>query len=316
MQFLDNATIEKVIDIRELVEHLRQAHQGDKVAAEDILMLEPITPPSGATFLTRAAWMKGEMLGLKTGAIMPSNAAKGLPVVQTLVLLIDGKDGHPVCVMDGLPITNWKTAADSALGSKLLARKDVETHLMVGAGTLAPYLIRAHAAVHPTLKRFLVWNRGGARAEALQAALKGQGIVVDIVDNLAAAIKQADVISTATFAEEPLVKGLWLKDGTHLDLVGSYLPSMQEADVEAMKRGRVFVDSREGTVGRCGELNRAIEAGAMTLADILGDLYDLSAERVPARLSDKEITVFKNAGGGHLDMMTAQFVAKRLGLMA
>lgn len=315
MQVLDNATIDKAVDLKGLVDFMADSHRRGKVPSEDILMQEPVTPPSGATFLVRAAWLQGELLGLKCGPIFPSNVAKGLPAVNTSVLLFDGKIGTPVALMDGLPITNWKTAADSALGARFLSREDAKTHLMVGAGTLGFYLPRAMKAVRPGLNRFLLWNRGRDRAEALKAKLAPLGFAVEIASDLQTAVGQADIISTATFAEEPLIKGAWLKEGTHLDLVGSYMTNMQEADPEAMKRARIFVDSKEGTIGRVGELTRAIEAGAIKLEDILGDLYDLCGGKVKARLLPSDITVFKNAGGGHLDLMTAGYVAKKIGLL-
>lgn len=307
MRFVERAEAESVLNFPDLVAHLAACHRQAPAAAGDILLLDP-AEGSEASFLCRAAWRSGRALGIKFGPIMPANAAKGLPSVTTLVALFEGETGQPLAIIDGHAVTNWKTAADSALAQSLLAGPGARSLLIVGAGTLAPYLVRAHLAVRPGLAEVWVWNRSRSRAEALVRALAEEGIAAGLAENLEAAASRADVISTATLSEEPLIRGAWLKPGAHLDLVGSFLPSMREADDEAMARGRVFVDTREGTVGRCGELP---SAEAVTLR---GDLYDLCAGRA-GRSGPEEITVFKNAGGGHLDLMTAEFIAGRLGLL-
>jgi ornithine cyclodeaminase len=223
------------------------------------------------------------------------------------VALFEGETGQPVALIDGHPVTNWKTAADSALAQRHLAREGAKRLLVIGAGTLAPYLVKGHLAVRPSLTEVRVWNRSRGRAEAMVAELGEAGIQASIAGDLEAAVRAADVISTATLSEEALVKGAWLRPGQHLDLVGSFLPNMREADKAAVTAGRLFVDTRDGTVGRCGEI---IDAGEPAIE---GDLYDIAQGR--KRRGPEEITVFKNAGGGHLDLMTAEFIAQKLGLM-
>jgi ornithine cyclodeaminase len=306
MHFVERAAAESVIDPLALVDHLERCHREARAAAGDILLLDP-EEGSGASFLCRAAWRSGKALGIKFGPIMPSNAAKGLPTVITVVALFEGQTGQPVALIDGHPVTNWKTAADSALAQRHLAREGAKRLLVIGAGTLAPYLVKGHLAVRPSLTEVQVWNRSRGRAEAMVAELAKAGMKASIAADLEAAVRAADVISTATLSEEALVKGAWLRPGQHLDLVGSFLPNMREADRAAMTAGRLFVDTRDGTVGRCGEI---IDAGE---AAIEGDLYDIAQGK--HRRNAQEITVFKNAGGGHLDLMTAEFIAQKLGLM-
>lgn len=311
MRLVDRQEAEAAIEVLGLVDHLEACHREGRAATGDILLSDP-DPTTGASMLCRAAWRSGRALGIKFGPIMPANAARGLPTIHTLVALFDGITGAPVAVIDGHPITNWKTAADSALGQRHLAREGSRRLLMVGAGTLAPYLVRAHLAVRPSLTEVAIWNRSPERARALAANLAEAGIAAAVTEDLEAAVRAADVISTATMASEPLVRGAWLKPGAHLDLVGSFLPEMREADREATRRGRLFVDSREGTVGRCGELLDAFADG-LDEAGLGGDLYEICGEG-RGRSDGEEITLFKNAGGGHLDLMTAEYVAKRLGL--
>lgn len=121
---------------------------------------------------------------------------------------------------------------------------------------------------------------------------------------------QADIISSATVSVEPIIQGDWLKPGTHLDLIGAFRPDMREADDKAMQVSRVFVDSRKTTLGEIGELIKPIESGAITEADVLADLYDLVRD-APGRLSPDDITLYKNGGGAHLDLMTAQHILEK-----
>ncbi len=313
MRFIDRAEAESVLEPKALADYLEQCHREAEAAAGDVLLLDPADSSSGASFLCRAAWRGGQALGIKFGPVMPANAGKGLPTVTTLVAVFEGETGQPLAILDGHAITNWKTAADSALGQRLLARADSRRLLIIGAGTLAPYLVRAHLAVRPSLEEVVIFNRGRPRAEALVETLAGHGIQATLAEDLESAVRAADVITTATLSERPLVRGAWLRPGTHLDLVGSYLPNMREADVEAVTAGRLAVDSYDGTIGRCGELIDAFESGRVSRESI-ADLYALC--RQPPARSSEDITVFKNAGGGHLDLMTAEFVTQRLGLRA
>jgi ornithine cyclodeaminase/alanine dehydrogenase-like protein (mu-crystallin family) len=176
---------------------------------------------------------------------------------------------------------------------------------------MAPHLIMAHCAIRPTIERVAIWNRSPERARRVAETLGLDGIEIRATEDLEAAARQADVISCATMATEPLIRGTWLKPGAHLDLVGGYRPEMRESDDDCVRRARVYVDSRWFTLGRVGDIKTPIDNGTMTEADIAGDLFQLSRGEVPGRLNDDEITLYKNAGGGHLDLGTAKFLLSR-----
>lgn len=180
------------------------------------------------------------------------------------MLLFAGETGEPLCAIEAIGLTYWKTAADSALGARLMSRRDAATLLVVGAGRLAAEMVRAYRAVRPGLSRVLIWNRTGARALALMEALSPEAPGIRAVDDLEAAAREADIISCATSAEKPLIRGAWLRPGAHLDLAGSYRPEMSEADPECFRKARVAVDWRGGTLGRCGELVDAEAAGTFS----------------------------------------------------
>jgi ornithine cyclodeaminase len=236
-----------------------------------------------------------------------------LPAVQAVCVLFDGSNGKPLAVIDGTEITYWRTAADSALGAKLLASPNPETMLVVGAGELSRWLVRAHRVVRPSLRRVLIWNRNGGRVAETATSLKDEGIPAETTSDLDAATRVADLITTCTRSHEPLVKGANLKPGVHLDLVGGYTPETREADDEAARRGLIFVDRRESAFCGVGDILQPIASGAIRETDVLGDLYDLVGGTVHGRRSPTDITFFKNAGGGHLNLMTAEVIFERIG---
>ena len=315
LRLIDAESVHRLLDYVPLVEALAAAHR----TAPPLVGRALLEPPPGAGrvgegFLVLPAWAHGRAFGVKMVTIVPGNAdlEDGPPTVQAVYHLFEGASGRPVAVIDGTALTLRKTAADSGLGASLLARHDVRTLLMIGAGALAPHLIGAHLAVRPSLERVLVWNWSAPRRDRLLAELVQKGIPAEASEDLEAAVRAADVISAATLASEPLVRGAWLRPGSHVDLVGAYTPTMREADDEAMRRARVHVDYRGSTVGESGDLVQPIASGAITEQDVLGDLFDLCQGHVPNRRGVDEITLFKNGGGSHLDLFTAEFLLRRL----
>ena len=255
------------------------------------------------TLLNRAAWIDGLGLAVKSATIFPGNAAAGKPAVNGGVSLYSDADGTLAAIVDFHLVTKWKTAGDSLLAARRLARADSAVILIVGAGTVARSLIHAYGAAFPAA-RVLVWNRTGARARELARDFAH----VTAVDDLARAVGEADIVSCATMSTEPVLRGDWLRPGTHVDLIGAYRPDMREADDAALTRARVFVDSVDTTVGHIGEIKDPIARGVISGADIVAEYYDLGAFE---RQSEDEITLFKNGGGAHLDLMVSRYILDR-----
>ncbi len=303
MIVIEKAQIEGVLSWPLLVEALDAGHKLGRGKSGDLLLEQ-----DDAILLNRAAWKPGYGIGLKTvtGFFDNPRRTPPRPSIQGLFVLFDPEDGRPLAVIDGAAITAWKTAADSALGSRYLSRPDAQSLLMVGAGAMARPLIQAHLSVRPGIRRVAIWNRTPARAEALATDLcsDGREVEVEVATDLGAAVAAADVVSVATRSEAPVVQGTWLRPGTHLDLVGAFTPRMREADDEAIRGGRLFVDARETTLEHIGELMIPIECGVVRADDVIADLYDLAGGFVRQRAAD-DITIFKNGGGAHLDLMTA-----------
>lgn len=309
IRFIDAARIRQAIDFPGLVAHLRAAHRLPPPAVERVLMQHRAEGTPEQAMLVWPAWQHGHDLGVKVVTLFPGNTTA--PAVQGVYVLFDGTNGAPSAVIDGTELTYWKTAADSALGADLLARPDSRSLLVVGAGALAPHLIRAYQAIRPGLQRVAVWNRTPAKAHALARAVRGTPAAA--AEDLRAAVQDADIVCCATSSQAPLVLGQWLRPGTHLDLVGGYTPQMRETDDDAVRRARVFVDSHWFTTDHVGDLTQPIASGAIVRTHVLGDLFDLCTERVAGRTDPDQVTLFKSGGGAHLDLMTAQFIAQAVG---
>jgi len=258
----------------------------------------------GDRLLNRAAWIKGLGLLVKSATVFPGNADLGLPTINGAVTLYDDATGRLAALVDFHLVTKWKTAGDSLLAARRLARPGSRNILIVGAGNVARSMIAAYGTAFPGA-RFSVWTRSRTGAEALAATVPG----VEVADDLRTAVGQADIICTATMSTKPVILGEWLRPGQHLDLIGAYAPGMREVDDTAMARARVFVDARATTIHHIGELIDPIRSGAMTEADVIADYYDLASGTF-ARQSDDEITIAKNGGGAHLDLMTADYIAR------
>lgn len=306
-RYADAETVDRLLDYPGLIEALRAAHRAGAMPQ----MRTNVMSDAGSDankFVSLVAWASGDLIAVKLVGVFPGNTSLSppQPSVQGLVALTSGKTGAPLLTADGAALTFRKTAADSALGADFLARRDARTLLVVGAGGLAPHVILAHLAVRPSISRILIWNRNTGKAEALARKLRHLPADLSAVPDLNTALPEADIISCVTMATEPLVHGKLLKPGAHVDLIGAYLPDMREADDDVVRRaGQFFVDTRMGCEGS-GEIAGPLATGLITRNDIVADLFDLCTGRHPGRSSDSQITLYKNVGGGHLDLFTGR----------
>ena len=237
-------------------------------------------------------------MAVKTVSVLPGNPAEGRPTVHGAMIVFDGATGAVRAVIDSALVTRWKTAADSILGARLLARPDATRLLIVGTGSVAESLTEAYPAAFPGIE-IEIWGRTPAKAAALAARTGARA-----VDDLEAAVARADIVATATMARAPSLEGAWLRPGQHLDLIGAFTAEMREVDDKALCRARIFVDSYDTTLAHIGELKDPLARGVIARADILGDFYALVGG-APGRRAAEDITLFKNGGGAHLDLMTA-----------
>ncbi|MGB0799269.1 MAG: ornithine cyclodeaminase family protein [Planktomarina sp.] len=286
-----------LMDWNGLVDAFHAGHQRPKAEIEDLFLYR-----DPDTLLTRSAWIDGMGLLTKSGTIFPGNKDHGKPMIGGGVMLFDDTDGTLAAVIDFHLITKWKTAGDSLMGALMLAPpQGAQNILIVGAGTVGENLIQAFSAGYPDAN-FTIWSRSPKTAEAL-AAKTGSRVATD----LEAGVRAADIILTATMTTDPIIKGEWLSPGQHLNMIGAYRPDMREADDAALLKSRVYVDSFDTTLGHIGELKIPLETGVIGRDHVLADFYTPDAFTP----TGDEITVFKNGGGAHLDLMTARFVLDR-----
>ncbi|PZX15013.1 ornithine cyclodeaminase [Palleronia aestuarii] len=256
------------------------------------------------TLLNRAAWIDGLGIGVKSATIFPGNRDR--PSVNGGMCVYSDADGTLEAVIDFHLVTKWKTAGDSLLAARRLARPDSRTILICGAGTVAVALREAYGALFPDAE-FLVWNRTADRARRLAQGFER----TEAVEGLREAVERADIVTLATMAETPFLEGDWLRPGQHVDLIGAYRADMREADDAALHRARLFCDSRDTVMGHIGELKIPLEAGTIGPEAMIADYYDLDSGSF-VRGTAEEITLFKNGGGAHLDLMTARHILDSL----
>lgn len=298
IDYIQTSDVEHKLSWLAVSDAMIAGHKFARADIDDILFKQ-----GDNALLNRAAWISGAGIGIKTATIFPGNLPDK-PSIHAVFTLFDDKTGVPTAIIDGIMVTKWKTAGDSILGSRLLARKDSKVVTIVGAGAVAESLVDAYREVFPDVERILIWNRTFAKAEAL-ASKKD----IEAVEDLETALAAADIVSSATMSIEPVLKGAWIKPGTHVDLIGAYRPDMREADDDLISTGSLFVDARETTIHDIGELMIPIANGVIGEETVKGDLYDL-CNGAPGRTSDEEITIYKNGGGAHLDLMTALYIQK------
>jgi ornithine cyclodeaminase/alanine dehydrogenase-like protein (mu-crystallin family) len=318
MRFFDADDVDRALSYPALVDALGEIFAKGAIAPPRHHHHVHLADQPDATLLLMPAWQArepgseaaGRYMGFKAVTVFPGNMEKKLPVIYGTYVLLSAETGAPLAVMDATRLTAWRTGAASALAARYLARPDASRMTMIGAGALAPMLIRAHASVRP-ITHVTLWNRSRGRAEEVVATLRDTGLTIEITDDLEDAVRGADIVSAATLSTEPLIRGAWLKPGAHVDCVGAFRPDMRETDDEAVRRARLFADTRAGAFGEAGDILLAIKSGAITEAAVLGDLYELARGKVQGRTSPDEITMFKSVGASIEDLCAALSVYER-----
>jgi ornithine cyclodeaminase len=271
-----------------------------------------LTPPGGAGnrhFFIMPAFAEDGFAAVKLITCVPENAGSGLPTIQAAIVVFSA-EGVPVAFIDGTMVTRLRTAAASALASKYLSRADSRRLALAGTGALAPWMAAAHASVRP-IERIDVWGRRSARVRATVEAIRsivGPQIEIGAAASFEDAVRQADIVSCATSSTAPVLEGRWINPGAFVDLVGSFTSDTREADDDAVRRARIFVDTFEGALAEAGDLIGPISRGVIGREHVEGELADLVCGRVAGRRSAEEITLFKSVGTAIEDLATARLI--------
>ncbi|HLO96235.1 MAG TPA: ornithine cyclodeaminase family protein [Burkholderiaceae bacterium] len=314
MQMISASQVDAVLNFPDLVDALAAGFAAPfEMPARQMLELAPAQGHDCLGLLP--AWTD-RLIALKAFTYLPGNAPRGEPVLHAQVLVFDRRNGHPLAQLEGRSITRWRTAAVSALASRLLSRPDARRLLLLGTGELACPLVQAHLSVRP-LEEVLIWGRRPAQAAARIETLRTQGCQarLTIAEDLDAAQQSADVIVAATGSGQPLVFGDRVAPGCHVDLLGNHRPDQRECDTVLVQRAHLYVDSRANALREAGELLIPLQQGLLDSHQVLGELADLCRMAQPPRREPGTVTVFKSVGTALADLLCAQQVLARLGLL-
>ncbi len=323
MRILNGDAVDAALDDRALIDRLdAMFRDGCEMPTRHHHTIAAPTGPGSAdaTLLLMPAWTRGTAasgagrVGIKVVTVFPDNGKRALPSIYGQYLLLDGATGEALALLDGSVLTKRRTACASGLAARYLARADAARLLVIGTGALAPHLARVHATVRP-IDEIAIWGRRPEAAEALARDLSaslpsrlGRAVTVRAVTDRAAAVAEADIISCATLSHGPLVEGAWLRPGQHLDLVGAFTPQMRESDDAAVRRARIYVDTRAGALKEGGDLVQPLAGGVIAPSDVIGDLHELARGQVAGRTAGDatSITLFKSVGAALEDLAAAE----------
>ncbi|KQV36714.1 MULTISPECIES: ornithine cyclodeaminase family protein [unclassified Rhizobium] len=263
-----------------------------------------------ATLLLMPAWHDAQRanryLGVKIVAVFPGNTARGIAGLTSTYILYDGQTGTQLALLDGNAITARRTVAASALASDYLARKDAKRLLVVGAGRVASLIPDAYRAIRQ-IEHVDIWDIDAEAATRLANSLAQQGLKTSVVSDIESSARAADIVSAATLATEPIIRGEWLRPGTHVDLIGGFTPAMREADDDAVRRSSVYIDTHEA-LHEAGDLVQPIKSGIFSETMVRATLEELCRRNVTARTSEEEITLYKAVGTALADLAAATMV--------
>jgi ornithine cyclodeaminase len=257
------------------------------------------------SLLVMPAWDQNGLLGVKVVQAFPGNSMIGKPTVDGVYMLASAIDGEVYSLIDAQELTARRTAATSALASTFLSRDASRCLLVMGTGRLAFEVISAHASIRP-IQQVMIWGRHRDRTELLASRVSNTlDLHAESVESLDDALSRADIISTVTAALDPILPGLKVRPGTHIDLIGGFTPLMREADDDVMRSASIYVDMLSSALREAGDIADPLQRGVIDSSDIRGDLFDLCTGRAAKRTSDDEITVFKSVGIALADLATA-----------
>ena len=319
LRVLSREDVRSAIDVAGAREAMREAFSGLSAGTASVPVRTQLQSEAGVTlfmpaYLGPASDGASGALGAKVVSVFERNSGRGLPVITGLVVLLDPLTGVPVAILDGTLLTSMRTAAGSALATELLARPDAAVLTLFGAGVQGRAHIPAIRDVR-SIRELRIVDSSPDAAE--QLASRVTDIRVRVMTDRTAAVRDADVVVTATTSQTPVFPGEALPAGAHVCAVGSFKPTMQELDVATVRRARVIVDSREGALSEAGDLIIPIRDGLLPESHIDAELGEMLNGDAPPGRAGRDLTLFKSVGNAAQDVVMARRIldsAGRLGL--
>lgn len=311
MKIVSACDIERTLNFPDLIAALRTAFAGPACSPRRDLYRLAENDASRDALGVMPAW-NDEAIGVKVFTYLPDNAMHGRQILHSNILLFTRKTGEPLGLVEGATLTCWRTAAVAALAADYLARREARRLLVCGTGNLAPYMILAHAAVR-AYDSIAVWGRSRDKVERTIAAVHARRPELNCrsAGPLQAEAHEADVISCATGATEPLILGEWVRPGTHADFCGNHERKHRECDAALVVSSRVYVDSRANALNEAGEILIPMSENRIGENHLIGELADLCSGRIAGRQGREDITLFKSVGTALSDLAAANLVLQR-----
>ncbi len=316
LRILSRADVRRAVTMSEAIEVVREAFS-QLSAGQAVVPLRtpvPVEKREAVTLFMPAYLAASDAMGAKVVSVFPGNPARGLPLIHALVLVVDAETGQPTAVMDGTYLTALRTGAASGVATDLLARPDARVAAIFGAGAQARTQLEAVCTVR-TIERVWVFDAVPelAVAYAEEMAQHGHPIpaTISVAESPAQAVRDADVICTATTSTRPVFEDADLKPGVHINGIGSYTPEMQEIPAATVARAKVVVDSRGASLAEAGDLILPLQQGLINEADIHGEIGEVAAGKIPGRQAEDEVTFFKSVGVAVQDVAVAELVLRR-----
>jgi alanine dehydrogenase len=310
---LSETQVQSLIDIDELTAALEQAHiqYSTGKAVMPVRLVVPLPQVQGRITSMPGFLSDDKALAMKVVTYFQENPKQNLPAILGTVLLFSAETGKLIAVMDGSYITGIRTACASAMATKALANADTPVLGILGAGVQARSHIPALSRVRK-IKLIKIYSPSGASASAIKRDLEPTtGIAIEVASSPAEALRDADIVVTATTANTPVVKFESLKAGAHINAVGSHRPDARELDGATMARAKVIVDSREAIMAECGDVLLAIEEKSISKDHVHAEIGDVLSGAKSSRSSADEITIYKSVGIAIQDVATASLVYRK-----
>jgi len=316
LRILSGADVRRAVTMAEAIQAVREAYVqlSTGQAVVPLRTPVPVAKREGVTLFMPAYLTGSDALGAKIVSVFPANPARGLPLIHAVVLVVDAETGRPLALMDGTYLTALRTGAASGVATDLLARRDARVAAIFGAGAQARTQLEAVCTVRK-IEQVWVYDLDRRAAEAYVEEMKGRGhpipADISVAGSPAQAVRNADLICTATTSRTPVFADADLKPGVHINGIGSYTPDMQEVPAETVARARVVVDSRLASLAEAGDLIIPLRQGLIAETDIHGEIGQVAAGTLPGRSSDQEITFFKSVGVAVQDVAVAHLILRR-----
>jgi alanine dehydrogenase len=319
IRILSGEDVRRALPMRQAIEAIKGAFAQLSAGQADVPLRVGLQVPrhNGVTLFMPAYLAADDQMAVKIVSVFNDNLARGLPLIHALVVVVDATTGEPAAVMDGTYLTALRTGAVSGAATDLLARQDVRTASVFGAGAQGRTQLEAVCAVRP-IREAWVYDVAPERAAAYADEMRQRlSLPVEVAETPAEAVHQADVICTATTSSSPVFDDADVRPGTHINAIGAYTPQMQEIPAETVLRAKVVIDHREASLAEAGDLLIPLREGLMTESHIHAELGEIVAGLKPGRASPEELTLFKSVGVAVQDVAAASAVleaARRLDL--